>query len=461
MSPAPSTGLLAKKLLGIYNSGFGRITLENLLDHRQTLETVQRIESALHKAVAGDTEATFAAYRETVNLLSIFLNSFLGIPGMNQPLMIFEEEALRYDISRSLESPVTKGFFTYHNYFDQGLGRSQERFAEIVAALLRRTGRFPEILPLLEIMQGSSLDFYQVRKGSGTRGHVVDLMGVIDTEIEVAFSSGYEPREGDLLLARLLPTIAPSLLPERRRQPRTLCPLPPCLLTSPGIGSWEHFLRRLFWKKRGGLDYAALRGYLKRGRKRNEWLDLVFEGYAGHTDSALLLSGLPGVPLSLPRSSAFLAATKAHQEFAKTLPPCTSCKKDLSPLADRTKEGFGPLCLSCHNRKLARSLGITLPERTFPEEVVFDDRGEPHVFRLAFRQESNQSTLFAREFVSDPTAAALTFQVASREIPPDIEKLYETLLEELPETLPEALLETLPETLSLSLVPTDKESETR
>ncbi|MHB8370475.1 MAG: hypothetical protein ACYDBP_12460 [Leptospirales bacterium] len=457
MSPAPSNGPLAKKLLGIYNSGFGRITLEDLLGHRQTLETVQRIESALPKAGAGETLATFAAYRETVNLLSLFLDSFLGIPGMNQPLMIFEEEALRYDISGRAGNPVTKEFFYYHNYFDQGLGRSQERFSEIVAALLKRTGRFPEILPLLEILQGSSLAFYQVRKGSGTRGRVVNLIGVTDTEIEVEFSPGYEPREGDLLLARLLPYFTSQLLPERHRHLRALCPLPPCLPTSPGIGSWEHFLRRLFWKKRRGPDDAALRGYLKRGRKRNEWLDLVFEGYAGHIGSALLLSGLPGVPLSLPRSVAFLEASKAHQAFAKTLPPCTSCKKDLSLVADRTQEGFGPLCLFCHNRKMARSLGVTLPERTFPEEVVFDDRGEPHVFRLAFRLEANQSTLFAREFVSDPTAAALTFQVASREIPPDIEKLYETLLEELPETLPEALLETLPETLSLSLVPTDKE----
>jgi len=59
LSPAPSNGPLAKKLLGIYNSGFGRITLEDLLGHRQTLETVQRIESALPKAGAGETLATF------------------------------------------------------------------------------------------------------------------------------------------------------------------------------------------------------------------------------------------------------------------------------------------------------------------------------------------------------------------------------------------------------------------
>ena len=449
MSPAPSNGPLAKKLLGIYNSGFGRIYIEDLLGHRQTLETVQRIESALPKAGAGETLATFAAYRETVNLLSRFLDSFLGIPGMNQPLMLFEEEALRYDISGRAGNPVTKEFFYYHNYFDQGLGRSQERFSEIVAALLKRTGRFPEILPLLEILQGSSLAFYQVRKGSGTRGRVVNLIGVTDTEIEVEFSPGYEPREGDLLLARLLPYFTSQLLPERHRHLRALCPLPPCLPTSPGIGSWEHFLRRLFWKKRRGPDDAALRGYLKRGRKRNEWLDLVFEGYAGHIGSALLLSGLPGVPLSLPRSVAFLEATKAHQAFAKTLPPCTSCKKDLSVVSDRTKEGFGPLCLFCHNRKRTRSLGISLPERTFPEEVVFDDRGEPHVFRIAFRQEADHATLFARDFSSDPAAAPLTFQVDSQEIPPDIEKLYETLLEELPETLPE--------TFSLSLARTDKE----
>ncbi len=443
MSPVPSAGPLQKKLLETWRIPLGRTYLEELLRDKETLETVNRIEKALPKAVAGDIEATSKVYSETVNLLTIFLEYFSGIPSLRKTLMILEKEQEFYLPSYPPQSPITLSLFTYINYFDQRFEKSGETLSEIAAGFLRSVGQFPELLPLIGILQDSSLGLYEVLEGSGTRGALlVDIHS--GERFHVFFTSGHKPVKGETLFTRLLPQLLPGPVPDDKSG-KTLSAITPYIFQGTGIRSWGRFLRQKFSGKTS-LDREDLRRFLKRGRRRNEWLDYFFDGYAGHTGSAIFVAGIPGVPLSLPCSSESMDVQADYRDFSETLLPCPSCKKPLSPLADSGSDGkIGPLCLSCHNRKTARSLGIVLPDRSFPEEVVFDDRGDPHVFRLSFRQEPDQSVLFAREFVADPTAASMTFRVVSRGIHPDIERLYETLLENLPETLP------------LSFVPTDKE----
>jgi len=434
MSPILSPGPLQKKLLETWSTPLGRTYLKELLRDKETLETVNRIEKALPKAVAGDLEATRVVYTETLNLLTIFLESFSGIPSLRKALMVLGKEQEVYLPSYPPESPITLSLFTYINTFDQGFGKSEETLSEISAGFLSSVGHFPELLPLIAILRDSSLGLYEVVKGSGTRSTLLDVHS--GEKFHVFFTSGHTPETGQTLFTRLLPQLLPGPVPDSASG-KALSIITPYIFRGTGSDSWIRFLRQNFSGKTT-VDREAIARFFKRGRRRNEWLDYFFDGYAGHTSSAIFVAGIPGVPLSLPCSSESLDLQDNYRDFSESLPPCPSCKHLTTPLTDSGSDGtIGPLCLVCHNAAVAKARKIPLPPPVnFPIEVAYDTAGNPHVFFLSFRLETDRNVLTAREMTPDPEDLPMIFSTVSKDRIPDISALHMALMTTIPDVLP-------------------------
>ncbi|MHB8370476.1 MAG: hypothetical protein ACYDBP_12465 [Leptospirales bacterium] len=434
MNPVLPPGPLQKKLLETWRTPLGRTYLKELLRSKETLETVNKIEKALPKAVAGDLEATLKVYVETLNLLTIFLETFSGIPSLQKAMMVLGKEQEVYLPSYPPESPITLSLFTYINTFDQGFGKSEETLSEISAGFLRSVGHFPELLPLIDILRDSSLGLFEVVEGSKTYGTLLDVH--TGKQFQVFFTSGYTPEKGETLFTRLLPQLLPGPVPDLASG-KALSIITPYIFRGTGSDSWGRFLRQNFSGKTT-VDREAIARFFKWGRRRNEWLDYFMDGYAGHTNSAIFVAGIPGVPLSLPCSSEALDVQADYSHFSESLPPCPSCKHPLTPLSDFGSDGtIGPLCLSCHNAKVAKARKIPrLPHDVFPIEVAYDTAGKPHVFFLSLRLETDRNALTAREITPDPEDLPMTFSTMSKDRTPDISALHAALMATIPQALP-------------------------
>jgi hypothetical protein len=110
--------------------------------------------------------------------------------------------------------------------------------------------------------------------------------------------SGYRGKHGDLLLARLAP-------PPSADAPHAVVLTTPYVIAKPGTNEWTTYFERTLPAMNASDRTDAYRALMRRGHgllADRYWLEYVFEAYAGHSESAIVLHGLPDIAESRPHA---------------------------------------------------------------------------------------------------------------------------------------------------------------
>ena len=188
--------------------------------------------------------------------------------------------------------------------FDLEVGLARETIADVVIAVSAKLGINANLLGLYRTMRASRMGLYEHRGNKGGRIQLKEL--VTEREISCVSPSGYLGRPGELWFARIFPD--PSA--ESRFGYSVVFTTPYVIARSEGsrvvdtasLEQWRAFLARTL-EKTGETDrIRAYEKLMKYGLNRRYWPEYIFTGYANYTANAVLLTGIPDLPETLPHA---------------------------------------------------------------------------------------------------------------------------------------------------------------
>jgi hypothetical protein len=236
-----------------------------------------------------DYHPAHALYIHTQQRVSVLIEQLSALPETAKLTRLLVDAEDEYVPSAPPMSPLTRSYFNCWGAFDAAAGIRRETFGTCILSVGRALGMAPEFLALVDAMQQSSMGVY-VFDASNPDGTVSLRDLVSDQAIAAIAPSGWEGSRGELWLVRVLPAPAPGL--------PAVAFTTPYILRDAGEQAWRAYLARTL--KGAMTDPKKATTALKYGI---DWSEYIFAGYAGHTSTAIFLTGLPDVPASLPHYS--------------------------------------------------------------------------------------------------------------------------------------------------------------
>lgn len=234
-----------------------------------------------------DLHPAHACYAQAHDLVAQLAMQLAALPATVRIAQRIEQAEQEYVPGWPPLSPVSNSFFTTWAAYDAAAGLKRETLGSCVLAIGRALGLDPGFLGLVRALQHSRPSVF-LHEGVDGSGHTLlrDLANGNRATCTVA--SGWTGQAGELWLARVLPAPSPEL--------------PVCtVLTTPYVlqrtteADWQAYFQRTLGPLR--IDPGMVNSVLKH---QIDWLEYLFAGYAGHTDQAIFLTGLPDQPETLP-----------------------------------------------------------------------------------------------------------------------------------------------------------------
>jgi hypothetical protein len=286
-------GPIARKILeGLVRAKQQKVVA--LADIRKGRDEMRRIiEQAIPSESHGTLHPGFAAYLYVTNWASGLAEAMQDLPELRRHFDRIAKAEDEYMPEGPPMSPITRSMFTTWSLWDLAVGVKRESLGSILLAVCRAQGQDPLFLGTLQTLVESSLGLY-VHEGVTDSG--IRLRDLATGELHHGVcSSGHDGTRGELWLARVLPSPAPTL-------EHAIVMTTPYVITNPTAPVWRQYLDRTLPKTKIADSARAYKTLMKRGLDERYWFEYVFEAYADHDGGAVFLTGLPDVAESRPHS---------------------------------------------------------------------------------------------------------------------------------------------------------------
>lgn len=168
--------------------------------------------------------------------------------------------------------PLTVSYYNAHAFFDMAI--DGETLGDVCLELMREFQAHPDSCQLLQNLCQSQMAIYV---HEGLKSKRVQLRDLATDQLHVAdVPSGYLGAEGEIWFTRVLPSLS--------ERSASVILTTPYILCSPDLDEWREYLKR---------------------KTEEAGLEFVREAYYNHSDSAILLAGLPDRPETRPHSTSF------------------------------------------------------------------------------------------------------------------------------------------------------------
>ena len=285
-----------------------KIQQRKIIDLEEWHRARHRAEN-LEATVASDEKLSrldplHALYVYAQDMMDILAQQLVHLPECRKLAAAFAEAVEVYRPSYPPESTVTLSYFSCWALFDLEVGLARETIADVVIAVSAKLGINANMLGLYRTMRASRMGLYEHQGNKGGRIQLKEL--VTEREISCVSPSGYLGRPGELWFARIFPD--PSA--DGRYGYSVVFTTPYVIARSEGgrvvntasLEQWRAFLARTL-EKTGETDrIRAYEKLMKYGLNRRYWPEYIFTGYANYSANAVLLTGIPDLPETLPHA---------------------------------------------------------------------------------------------------------------------------------------------------------------
>lgn len=222
---------------------------------------------------------------------SYFESFALEIPGLSTFVADFQKLEEEYTPTGPPMSPLTRSYFQYFALCDLPITSKPETmascFCEYVDAIDSGGTEMEIVHQCLAAIRDSRMGVFLQ---TGTEPLTLRELGSQE-DLRIHSTTGYLGEAGQLWFVRLLP-------PVRGRDHVVVTT--PYRLFNASVQDWSSALaRELLAYQRQGLK---LEGLLKYGTPTLSWPEFIFQGYFGHRNDVISITGLPHVVESRPHS---------------------------------------------------------------------------------------------------------------------------------------------------------------
>jgi hypothetical protein len=293
-TPRPTIPGVAQKLIKRLN----RIRDTKIVDlavFRQARETALQQRAQATEGLE-DFHPLHAAYTYVVKTVVDAANHLGELPELAKLMAQIAATEEEYMPSGPPMSPITRSYFLNWTLFDLTTGPKSESLGDCVLAVVRTLGSDPSYVEFVEQLCRTRPGLYVHQGRDGDAILLREL--VTEAQFTTLVPSGYEGRQGDLLLMRLLPPFLPG-------SPLALAMTTPYQIIGPVQAAWQAYFDRTLPKLGPTDKVVAYESLMKRGAPPHGpryWTEYIFEAYANHRTEVVFLTGLPDVDESRPHS---------------------------------------------------------------------------------------------------------------------------------------------------------------
>lgn len=273
----------------------GVVKLRNFVEGRPAARKMMGEVKSIESLVAKGSNPLHAAYTRAQNYLSVF-----GELASN--LREFQRFA---DTVRAAEdtympgwppmSPISVSHFTGWALLDLPISDDDETICSCAAEVGRTFGIPLDFQRILDAMGQSFMGVYRRLEWDG---NVVVLRDIFDGQTyRCIVPSGYRGTKDELWYVRLLPPMSDD-------DDYGVVFTSPYVLHGAAEADWHAFLdrqKKAFTQRGEEFDR---RRFMKCGPEADFWNEFIFQGYRGHSDNAIELTGIPDLPDTLPLAPA-------------------------------------------------------------------------------------------------------------------------------------------------------------
>jgi hypothetical protein len=307
-------GPIAQKVLAEIERMQGRKVVD-LSQFREGKLDAENLEKSMHtgKRMA-DRDPVYDVYVYAHNKISIFAEQLAELREVAKLTGAIADAQDEYMPSYPPMSPITNSYFTCWGFYDLTSGPKRETFGTVTIDLCRALGVNASLLTVFELLQKSRMGFYVHEEVSGKCVCLREF--VTGREVKARPASGCLGETGQIWYARVLP----DPFPELETGYPVVFATPYIILERTGGDiirnalekDWMDFFERNLPKVNMKDRVSAYEFFMKYGLSRQQmkyarpcmhyWNEYIVEGYVGHTNNMILLSGLPDIALSRPHS---------------------------------------------------------------------------------------------------------------------------------------------------------------
>lgn len=305
-----------KKKSSSNRSSIAKKVITSLTDvKKQKVVNIEDLKRA--RIRAGELEATIASEKELSQLdplhavyvygqnkMGVFVEQLADLPALSKLAIAYADAEQEYLPSGPPMSPLTYSYFSCWGYFDLYVGVRKESFATITIEICKALAADEGLIRIFEKMQASRMGFY-VHEGFSNQ-HVLLRELVTGKRIKAVVPSCYMGQAGEIWLVRVMP----EPFEELHFGYSVVFTTPYIIGKVVGnyfyqVGDereWLSFFNRTLGKTEELNKIIAYENLMKFGLNRHYWNEYIFEAFVNYTQEAILLTGLPDIPLSRPHS---------------------------------------------------------------------------------------------------------------------------------------------------------------
>ncbi len=189
-------------------------------------------------------------------------------------------------------SPLTRSYFTTWAFCDVRFGPDMETIGSCLLDVGAKLRFEPKVLEAIRCFSESRMGIYERLQSKGARCRLREL--ITEKAFDCLVGTGYQGRKGELWYIRLCPPLEPAGY--------HVVFTTPYVLLNFNKADWTAYLNR---SSLGSTlpEQSRLAHFMKYGTALHQWNEFVYEAYANYQFDAILLTGLPDVPASLPHAS--------------------------------------------------------------------------------------------------------------------------------------------------------------
>lgn len=272
----------------------GMVKLRDFVQRRPSARKWLAEVRSAESLVAGGFDPLHAAYASAQSYLSVFGELAARLRELDAYRLVAGRAQETYMPGWPPISPVSESYFAGWALLDLPIGPSGETICSCALEIGRALGLPADLLHRLELMGASAMGLY---RHLGWRDGRLGLRDIVDgRDYSCIVPSGYRGEEGELWYVRLLPPLNETF-------DHGVAFTSPYVLGGATEADWLACLERLE-PPPGAQEAGAARArtLLKRGPDANYWNEFVFLAYHHAVDGAIMLTGLPDRPATLPHA---------------------------------------------------------------------------------------------------------------------------------------------------------------
>jgi hypothetical protein len=244
--------------------------------------------------IAEGFDPVHSAYLCVQHIASVFAENVSRLPELRDYSGEVASAKDRYMLDDPPIGPLTASYFDSWALFDLLIGKSTDTLAGCLIDANDIIWMNPDQLEALKKMSNSRMGIYEHQ---GLVENFVRLRELItNQEFVIHVPSGYLGRFGELWYVRLLPPLLPDLATYH------IAFTTPYVLSGASRVDWLQFLRRNVVLMEASSDAEALYRFMKSGANKNYWNEFIYFAFDHARSTVSLLSGIPDLKSTLPRS---------------------------------------------------------------------------------------------------------------------------------------------------------------